>query len=89
MSVQCDWMSYKPTYENVHPRPLLNMKWKAAFLKKMSRLWGHTQTTLTNKEEGGLSNDFATIIPRHRGVKYVFDPPTLTEDFRKIDRGLF
>ena len=25
------------------------------------------------------------------GVKYVFDPPppTLTEDFRKIDRGLF
>ena len=30
-------------------------------------------------------------IPRHRGgrVKYVFDPPTLTEDFRKINRGLF
>ena len=30
-------------------------------------------------------------IPRHRGggVKYVFDPPTLTEDFRKIDRGFF
>ena len=23
------------------------------------------------------------------GVKYVFDPPTLTEDFRKIFRGLF
>ena len=29
-------------------------------------------------------------IPRHRGGgKYVFDPPTLTEDFRKIDRVLF
>ena len=32
---------------------------------------------------------YSETIPRRGGVKYVFDPPSLTEDFCKIDRGLF
>ena len=30
----CDCMSYKSTYENVHP-PLLNKKWKATFFEEI------------------------------------------------------